>query len=361
MSLIPTYHPLHAIKDKLIDIFPKLDAVVLLYKQNKQLVAELNHELKTLSELDKIVVQKVRNSSLNYQWSRPEDFIFMSQHENIKQLELMDEYNNRLLLLHFQSSEDQLKDTIAICFPKDVVFFGLRKNLNSLTTDEKMLIGELLHKLLANEYNFNFKSNQQFALLQKYYELQNGELVKNHRNNFVDYLRSNCIQIAKKHSSLEIQIDEDALFFLIEQNVAFDVLDDILKNSILFCQMLSPNTALVKLNKLIIQTILLNHEYISPIQPIQMNADRAFDILTRYEEAAEKALQNGESINGRVIAAYLVPAISPPALTEALKKHKNKISGYLNEFPDRWPLIRKSLKPIREIEQFDSKVNSKLG
>lgn len=88
--------------------------------------------------------------------------------------------------------------------------------------------------------------------------------------------------------------------------------------------------------------------------------DKVYDLLERYEEAAQKAMSFGEIINGKVVASYLTPSISPPAVSDSIKKNQQKIQVYLQKFPSKWTLIRKSLKPIRELD-FTSSVRSKLG
>lgn len=73
-------------------------------------------------------------------------------------------------------------------------------------------------------------------------------------------------------------------------------------------------------------------------------------LLTRYERAAEQLHRNNLDINGKNIAAFLSPPVSPAAITDALKKNRKKIISLLLEHPHEWILIRKNLKALRDLQ-----------
>jgi len=52
-----------------------------------------------------------------------------------------------MLVLNFKSEFDGLNDFVCLIFPKEIRFLGLYKTTKNLTTDDKILIGELVHKL----------------------------------------------------------------------------------------------------------------------------------------------------------------------------------------------------------------------
>ena len=41
--------------------------------------------------------------------------------------------------------------------------------------------------------------------------------------------------------------------------------------------------------------------------------------------------------------------ITAPAISDAMKKHRNKIIHLLNKHPERWQLLRKEFRPVRNI------------
>lgn len=74
-------------------------------------------------------------------------------------------------------------------------------------------------------------------------------------------------------------------------------------------------------------------------------------LLDKYEASARIAQQNGFVVNGKTIAEHLQPAISPPAITDAMKKNRKTIGLLLEQYPEKWPLLRKFLKPVKELNE----------
>ena len=72
-------------------------------------------------------------------------------------------------------------------------------------------------------------------------------------------------------------------------------------------------------------------------------------LLDKLEEAAVRVVNNSEDLTGVNVGKACSRAISAPAISDALKKHKNKINTLLDEFPDRWKLIREEFKPLINI------------
>jgi uncharacterized coiled-coil protein SlyX len=84
---------------------------------------------------------------------------------------------------------------------------------------------------------------------------------------------------------------------------------------------------------------------------ITTTGQRAEILLTKYEEAAERAQRHGEPVNGRTVAAFLRPPVSPPAVTDALKKHRREIARLVHSHPEKWTLVRRFLKPVRDLAE----------
>ncbi|MDH4473650.1 MAG: hypothetical protein QE487_13655 [Fluviicola sp.] len=105
--------------------------------------------------------------------------------------------------------------------------------------------------------------------------------------------------------------------------------------------------------------ISLNPTHLSPKTPLPIAESprilspnqRAVLILDKYEAAARMAQHSGLIVNGKTIAAHIQPSISPPAITDALKKHRKGIALALEEYPEKWGLLRKYLKPVKELNE----------
>lgn len=107
----------------------------------------------------------------------------------------------------------------------------------------------------------------------------------------------------------------------------------------------------------------LNDSYFSSTESIQQIANERFQsstttirnraelLLDKYEQAALSALASEQVINGKTIAAHLQPSVSPPAITDALKKNRKAIKKLLDENPNKWGLLRSNLKPVKNISE----------
>jgi hypothetical protein len=82
----------------------------------------------------------------------------------------------------------------------------------------------------------------------------------------------------------------------------------------------------------------------------RISVDKTILLLEKYELAAQKVLQQGLPINGKNIGAFLEPKISPPAISDAIKKNTERIKNIFIEAPTKWMSIRTFLKPLREID-----------
>ncbi len=85
------------------------------------------------------------------------------------------------------------------------------------------------------------------------------------------------------------------------------------------------------------------------------------EFLDRYEASAQRAGQIGEKITGKSIAANCQPPISPPAVSDVLKKHRSKIIKLMKRYPQKWPILRSSFRPlIRILDDPESSSELKL-
>lgn len=102
----------------------------------------------------------------------------------------------------------------------------------------------------------------------------------------------------------------------------------------------------------------LSAAHLQPVAPIPATIhtplssnQRVELLLDKYETSARLAQQNGFIVNGKTIAEHLQPSISPPAITDALKKNRKAIGQLLEQYPEKWSLLRKYLKPVKELNE----------
>ena len=173
--------------------------------------------------------------------------------------------------------------------------------------------------------------------------------LKAHRKNELLLLMN---QWEKKHSPIRIQFDHSFIqkIDLLSSN---DTIINQLNAALELIQYLKPGLLEYRLNESFFTSNesaqqIVNHKINSPINATR---NRSELLLDKYEEAAQIALANNQVVNGRTIAAYLQPSVSPPAITDALKKNRKAIKSLLDENPTKWGLLRNYLKPVKNISE----------
>ncbi|MGE5424554.1 MAG: hypothetical protein ACM3N9_04275 [Syntrophothermus sp.] len=72
-------------------------------------------------------------------------------------------------------------------------------------------------------------------------------------------------------------------------------------------------------------------------------------LLNKFETAAKNIKARNEVLTSLNLGNELPVRITPPAISDALKKHRSKIIHLLNEYPQRWEIIRSEFRPVRNI------------
>ncbi|HSN50090.1 MAG TPA: hypothetical protein VLR52_02585, partial [Bacteroidales bacterium] len=74
-------------------------------------------------------------------------------------------------------------------------------------------------------------------------------------------------------------------------------------------------------------------------------------LLNKLEKAALSVKAGNKMITSVNIGAEFPTPITPPAISDALKKHRSKILHLFQEYPERWEIIRSEFRPIQNILQ----------
>ena len=71
--------------------------------------------------------------------------------------------------------------------------------------------------------------------------------------------------------------------------------------------------------------------------------------LDRYEQAAALLKKQNKPITGANIGEACTPSISHAAISDVLKKHRNKIISLLQKYPDKWTVLRTEFRPVKNL------------
>lgn len=121
-----------------------------------------------------------------------------------------------------------------------------------------------------------------------------------------------------------------------------------LDNALRLAQFAQPGKLAYQLTAAHLQPI----ERTNTAMPAPLSTNQRVELLLdKYEASARLAQQNGLAVNGKTIAGHLQPTVSPPAITDALKKNRKAIGQLLGQYPEKWTLLRKYLKPVKELSE----------
>jgi len=358
------FHPIQLLEEKILGSFPMIERVVSLFldRDKEVYISELGEKIKIAAELLQ-QVQVFRTKTVPYTWIQEESVPFFNTEKLQGQLSLGNETNHRILVLLLPAAHAGLKDLLFIKFPANSKFFGIQKELAAFTTDEKIIVAELFHKLFSYDLNNIQHYQKQATLAQKFNQfnqqahntlLQSNESFRTFFKEVVgEYLEELSTELRTT-----LLIEEEALSILSDISSNLHTLRLFLNETAQLAVYLNPHLESVTLTVLHINTIASEP---SKLEVVDRNNDsKIIDLLDKYEAAAAKANQSGYPINGKYVAQFCSPPISPPAVSDSLKKYSSKIQVLLKANPKQWLLIRKSLKPLRDLS-FDSYRNDSLA
>ena len=86
-----------------------------------------------------------------------------------------------------------------------------------------------------------------------------------------------------------------------------------------------------------------------PVGDVPVKYNKTFLLLDKLENAAMHVKSKNMMLTGANIGHEFPTPVTPPAITDALKKHKQKILFLFREYPDRWEIIRNEFRPVQNI------------
>lgn len=367
MRLAGTYHPIPYLLEQLERFIPGVQMVNAIWKDKNGV---LNTEQGKVLDSDtnaKVMLQKWRDNNKSHEWLS--NFTpFNYKNSDNRQLSLEDESNLNILVLYFENVKDGLKDLIAIHFPDNIFLNSLNTTFSGLSSKEKMVLSNLLSSILRSEHQ---------RVLNEYKLLSHMEHNQKIQLNRLNQLESNLKQSERLYTSAlavivkdivksyeleldkQITVNDDVVYLLAKERLTQKQISEILENAIYVAYNLNISQTNIEITSSLV--------YIDNVNKTEdkLNKQEVLDkvklLLDRYEQAAEEALIQGLPVNGKNVAKYLDPPVTPPAITDAVKKNEKRIYYLLERFPNHWKLIRVRLRPLAQIDQHVQRNIGKTG
>lgn len=358
------FHPIQHIEERILGSFPQIERIISVFSDwDKEVYLSEFGEKSKLSSTLLFEIQSYRNKTNPYTWIQAENLSIFRNEQISGQLTLNDENKHTILVLLLPSLISNSKDILFLQFPKNSKFFGIQKEISAFTTDEKIIVAELLHKLFSYDLQTIQRYQKQATLAQKYKQLSQHEQENLQQSNltfqtFFNDLADEYLHELSNELKTSISIDQTALSTLSNYAKNLTSLRIFLKDAAELASFLNPH----------LEAIILNATHISAVANNTTKQDNSYknieskviELLDKYEIAATRANQSGFGVSGKTVAQFCSPPISPPAVSDSLKKYSTKIQHLLKSNPKQWILIRKNLKPLRDLNS-DTSFNDSIA
>ena len=337
---------------------------------DKKVVASVNEhpqnqitELDLEEDFDLRQIMDLRSHKQNVSWLQESELPFNLKRNQSIQRKVFDELDNIILLLRFPNKDDGKMDLIYLFVNANTSNFGLSKASDILKTENKSIISQLIYnsfkQILAQRSSLMQQNNQlkgHYALMQKKLELQKREShtqQQDHQKQMLNY----CQYLIEKHSTnlgVHIEMGRELLEVLSNYKGSIQSLEQLITDAIqranaINMDILSPVLSLEEWHF----DNLDQDIYEAVSRPDELSPEsrylNTFKILDRYEESARKLVSNREKLTGANVGKALSTPISAAAITDAIKKHQDKINTLCKQYPNRWKIIRSEFRPLMNV------------
>ena len=357
MRLAGTYHPITYLLNKIPKYIPGVKVVDAIWCAENREIRSTFFEGPAENQ-NKLMFQKWRSESAKLMWLKSFDPFKRVDLANT-QMTIQDEDKLKTLVLFFDSPYDSQQDIIAITFPNHLFLKNFNVEFSGITGQEKMVLSNLLSSILHTEHKQSIEESEILKRLSRHnsYTLDKIESLESQlstaENLYSSAISSIIHEFLKSFENewnISFEIDQQLVKYFAREKTSLSVIQEQVESIATLAYHLNYGSSKIELGEAYI------HSLSSKEQPIRMsNAtseedDKIIQLLNRYEHAALKINELGGTLNAKEIAMRLDPPVTPPAITDAVKKNKRKINYLLRQYPIRWKLIRKAIRPIQHLD-----------
>jgi hypothetical protein len=311
------------------------------------------------------IFSRLRSDNAPYSWLRKEDLPFEIKPKEKVQLEIFNELNNNILLIRIPNTFDNKNDLFFIYFNQDLSNFGTISPSKLLSTDNKTIIGHIVRNSILTFIKNMSGDKDLFAILN-----ENTRAMIKERNYLRDELEITCekykeglIRLSNSYltdlfnnNGILYKFSDAAINKLREYTGDIGNLKPVVAQAARYAETmnLDGNTADVLIADF---HIVLDEkkeprhkETISePVGDVPVKYNKTFLLLDKLENAALHVKSKNKLLTGANIGLEFPNPVTPPAISDALKKHRQKILFLFHEYPERWEIIRTEFRPVQNI------------
>ena len=313
------------------------------------------------------IFNHLRSDNAPYLWLRKDDFPFELVPKEKVQLDIFNELNNSILLIRIQNQTDLKNDLFYIYFNKDLSNFGTIGSNKILSTENKTIIGYLLRNTILTIIQNSINDKELFATLN-----ENTRAMIKERNVLKEALaimeqkyKDGLIQLSNSYlndlsnsNSIVYHLSEGAIKKLMEFKGDISKLKQVIIQAAGYAESMNlegRNDAITIADFHLVMDEAKESKPLKQREPAESPGDipvkynKTFLLLDKLENAAMHVKSKNMLLTGANVGNEFSTPVTPPAITDALKKHKQKILFLFGEYPNRWGIIRSEFRPIQNI------------
>lgn len=308
------------------------------------------------------VMNRFRLETSPYTWLQKSDVPFEISSKEKVQLNIFNEFENNILLIRILNDDDHLNDLLFIYFNSGLGSFGNLNPSKFFSTDNKAIIANLVRNFILTTISNIKEDRQLFSLLGSAH--QSVIIQKEEIQEALDQSR-------KKYQDAVLEICESYLTDLSQQYGKVYSFSETAVNKLLTYQ-----GPFVRLRKIIeasvrqaeifatedVKQIIIEDHHLSLTEPqaevtatkipsVPARYSKTLTLLDKLETAAVSIKSKNMLLTSANVGNEFSTPVTPPAITDALRKHRQKILHLFGEYPERWEIIRSEFRPIQNILQ----------
>ncbi len=311
------------------------------------------------------IMRKLRTESSPHSWLMTEDIPFEIKAKQKVQLNIFNELNNNILLIRIQNEYDLLSDLFFIYFNQNLSNFGTVNNAKSLTTENKTIIAHILRNTIHTIFLTLKEDKELFAELHENTKSLLTEMTSlkeelestrsKYNKGFIRLCQNWLLEISQKHDHI-YRLSDSAIEKLKHFEGDINALRNILEKAAHFAESFALDSSLQDIliadfhiiitDEPVKKTKELVPEHFAEL-PIKYS--KTLVLLDKLENAALNVKSKNKLLTSANLGNEFPTPITPPAITDALKKHRAKILFLFKEYPHRWEIIRAEFRPIHNI------------
>lgn len=353
MRFTGTYDPIPYLINRTKSWFPGISDISAFWiSKERALLSYSSNSIFEVDEKQKPLVQEWRNKNHTFLWTSTL-FIDRSSNTSLQQTRIEDEQKLNCLTIFLTSPIDNRKDILTLKFPENFSLKSSNHYFSELSTQEKTILQNLVTNFYQEEYKRCVKEKSLLKQIEKVNNNQVNEisnykeklaLAEEHYQSVLTHFIESICDSVEKEMHKTITVAPSLIEKIAQKKVSYKKLKSIIEEAAYTAFNLNFTAENIHLTKHHVDFA----EMEKKIAP-SSSFDKARDLLDRFEASAEIVKSNQLPINGKNIASHLQPPVTPPAITDAVKKNEKKINYLLGKNPDLWPLIREGIKPLQKM------------